>query len=96
MYYIVVVHTVPQMTITIRLPEKLEAELRARLRTRGLGLSDFVRDAIAEKLEREPVEKPSAYDLGKQLFGRHGSGQGDLSTNRKALMAEMLRVKHRR
>ena len=39
------------MTITIRLPAKLETDLRTRLgRTR---LSDFVRDAIAEKLERE-------------------------------------------
>jgi Arc/MetJ-type ribon-helix-helix transcriptional regulator len=84
------------MTITIRLPQKLEAELRARLDTLGVGLSDFVRDAIAEKLEREPAQRPSAYHLGKELFGRHGSGRNDLSTRRKALLDEMLRAKHRR
>jgi Arc/MetJ-type ribon-helix-helix transcriptional regulator len=84
------------MTITIRLPNALETELRAKLETSGLGLSDFVRDAIAEKLEREPAEKPSAYDLGRDLFGKHGSGRKDLSTNRKALLDEMLRAKHHR
>jgi hypothetical protein len=83
------------MTITIRLPMKLEADLRARLGTQG-GLSVFVRDAIAEKLEREPAEKPFPYDLGKHLFGKHGSGRHDLSSNRKAILNEILRAKHRR
>jgi Arc/MetJ-type ribon-helix-helix transcriptional regulator len=84
------------MTITIRLPEKLESDLRARLDAQGVGVSDFVREAIAEKLEREPAKKPSAYDLGKHLFGKHGSGRDDLSTNRKAILGEILRAKHRR
>jgi hypothetical protein len=82
------------MTITLRLPQELEAELRARLDAEGVALSDFVRDAIAEKLQREPG--PSAYDLGKDLFGKHGSGRGDLSTKRKAVFDEALRAKHHR
>ena len=84
------------MTITIRLPMKLEADLRARLDRRGIALSDFVRDAITEKMEREPARIPSAYDLGKDLFGKHGSGRDDLSTSRKAILTEMLRAKHQR
>jgi len=84
------------MTITIRLPAKLEASLRTRLGKRRSRLSDFVRDAIAEKLEREPAEPPSAYDVGKDLFGKHGSGRRDLSSNRKAILNEVLRAKHRR
>jgi len=84
------------MTITIRLPTKLEAALRARLGTRQIGLSDFVREAITEKLEREPAEGRSPYALGKHLFGKHGSGRHDLSSNRKAILNEMLRAKHRR
>src|SRR5438105_2868441 len=96
-YYLLVIHLRPKgMTITIRLPEKLEADLRARLDAQGIGLSDFVRTAIAEKLEREPAEKPSAYDLGKGLFGKHGSGRDDLSSNRKSILAEILRAKHHR
>jgi hypothetical protein len=84
------------MTITIRLPEKLEAELRARLDAEDLGLSDFVREAIAEKLDREAVGRPSAYELGKNVFGKYGSGRNDLSTNRKAILTEVLRAKHHR
>ena len=84
------------MTITIRLPTELEADLRVRLDARGTALSDFVRDAITEKLEREPTEAPTAYDIGKQLFGKHGSGRRDLSSNRKAVLDEVLRAKHRR
>lgn len=96
MYYTDVIHSEATMTIAIRLPTKLEAKLRARLDRRRVALSDFVRDAIAEKLEREPAENPSAYDLGKDLFGKHGSGRVDLSTNRKTILNEMLRGKHRR
>jgi Arc/MetJ-type ribon-helix-helix transcriptional regulator len=84
------------MTITIRLPEELEAELRTRLDAQGSGLSEFVREAIAEKLDREAAGKPSAYELGKNVFGKHGSGRDDLSTDRKAILGELLRAKHSR
>jgi hypothetical protein len=86
----------PTMTITVRLPAKLEASLRARLDKRKVGLSAFVRQAIAEKLEQQPEGRPSAYDIGRELFGRHGSGRHDLSSNRKAILSESLRAKHRR
>ena len=84
------------MTITIRLPAELEAELRLRLDARGFGLSEFVREAIAEKPDREADGRPSAYELGKNVFGKHGSGRNDLSTNRKAILGELLRAKHSR
>ncbi len=32
----------------------------------------------------------------KDLFGKHGSGRNDLSANRKAILDEILRAKHRR
>jgi hypothetical protein len=84
------------MTITLRLPVKLEKDLRGRLDRQGVRLSDFVREAIAEKLEREPARTPSAYDLGKGLFGKYASGRRDLSSNRKAILNETLRAKHHR
>jgi Arc/MetJ-type ribon-helix-helix transcriptional regulator len=83
------------MPVTIRLPTKLEARLRAHVRRLGVSLSDFVRDAIGEKLEREPTEGLSAYDVGRHLFGKHGSGRADLSSNRKIVLSNMLRRKHR-
>jgi hypothetical protein len=83
------------MTITICLPPKLAADLRAHLGARGAHLSDFVRDAIAEKLERESTGRLSPYDLGKHLFGKYGSGRRDLSSNRKAILNKALGVRHR-
>jgi Arc/MetJ-type ribon-helix-helix transcriptional regulator len=84
------------MTITVRLPVEVETELRARLDGSRAGLSEFVRKAIAEKLQREPAGKRSAYEIGKHLFGKHGSGRDDLSTNRKAILDEILRIRHNR
>jgi Arc/MetJ-type ribon-helix-helix transcriptional regulator len=84
------------MTITVRLPVKVEADLRARLDRTRAGLSEFVREAIAEKLDREPAATRSVYDIGKHLFGKHGSGRDDLSANRRAILDEVLAVKHHR
>jgi Arc/MetJ-type ribon-helix-helix transcriptional regulator len=83
------------VTITIRLPAKLEADLRARLEWRRVALSDFVRDAIAEKLGRETEQASSAYELGKPLFGKYGSGGNHLSANRKTVLSEIFRAKRR-
>jgi RHH-type transcriptional regulator, rel operon repressor / antitoxin RelB len=84
------------MTITVRIPDSQEADLRALLEAKGLTLSDFVREAIAEKLGREAARASAAAELGKHLFGRHGSGRSDLARDRKAILAEVLDAKHRR
>jgi predicted transcriptional regulator len=84
------------MTITIRLSDELEEELRAELDARGVKLSEFVREAIAEKLDREASRHSSFNEESQQFFGRHGSGRDDLSTNRKAILDELLRAKHSR
>jgi len=83
------------MTLTVRLPEDLDEQLRSRASSQGVKVSDFVRAAIAEKLEREPAKKLSAYELGKDVFGCY-DGPEDLSTNRKAYIAEYLDAKHAR
>lgn len=82
------------MTISIRLDKSTEESLRRRLQAENVSLSDFVREAIREKLAKE--DRPSPYELGKHLFGLHGSGRSDLSQNRKAILKEKLLEKHRR
>jgi hypothetical protein len=84
------------MTITVRLSKDLELRLRGRLEGRGVPISDYVRDAIAEKLDREAARPPTPYEAGKDLFGRHASGRSDLSSNRKTLLRELLRAKRAR
>jgi len=82
------------MTISIRLDKSVEEALRRRLQLSGIPLSEFVREAIREKLGKE-ADKPSPYELGKHLFGLYGSRE-DLSTNRKQILREILDEKHRR
>jgi Arc/MetJ-type ribon-helix-helix transcriptional regulator len=84
------------MTITIRLPDEFEAKLRARLENSDMALSEFVRNAIAEKLEREPPQdRPSAYELGKHVFGKYTSGRPDLAENAEQILKEMFDAKRR-
>lgn len=82
------------MTISIRLDKETESKLRQQLQQVDMSLSDFVRDAVREKMANYST-KISAYEAGKQLFGQHHSGRNDLSSNRKALLKEKIRAKHR-
>jgi len=90
-----VLHKARPMTISVRLDEATAAGLRRRLGEQGGSLSEFVRAAIREKLEREG-KKLTPYELGKHLFGRDLSGPGDLALNHKKYFREKMRAKHRR
>jgi Arc/MetJ-type ribon-helix-helix transcriptional regulator len=83
------------MTVTVRLNEAMEAKVRRLLEQKGGSVSDFIRAAIAEKLEREAA-KPTPYELGRHLFGRHGSGRSDLASNSEQILREMFRARRRR
>jgi hypothetical protein len=82
------------MTVSLRLEEALDAALRQRLAQDEISLSDFIRQAICEKLERDqqPVDP---YTLGRPLFGRHASGEPDRSQRRKQIIRERLHAQHR-
>lgn len=82
------------MPLSIRLDQELETELRLRLQREGVGLSEFVRDAIKEKLSKTPPAN-TPYELGKSLFGRYASGETQLSQQRKTRIREKIHAKHR-
>lgn len=84
------------MTVSLRLDDALEAELRRRLVRDGIPLSDFVRQAIREKLARDDAGPVDPYTVGQSLFGRHASGEQDRSQRRKQIVRERLDAKHRR
>jgi hypothetical protein len=81
------------MTLTVKLDPKLERELARRSADQGVSKSAVVKRALAEYLAREP---PSAYEAGRDLFGRFGSGAGDLSARRRERYAEFVNAKRRR
>ena len=83
------------MTVSLRLDDAMEAELRRRLARDGTPLSDFIRQAIHEKLARDR-ESSDPYTLGQPFFGRHASGEQDRSQRRKQIVRERIDAKHRR
>jgi Arc/MetJ-type ribon-helix-helix transcriptional regulator len=70
-------------TLTVKLPQPLQAKLDAMVKSRGRRKSDLVREAI-ERLVDEPERRPqvSVYDLVKDLKGSF-RGPKDLSTSPK-------------
>jgi len=82
------------MPISIRLEDFLETELRLHLQHEGVALSEFVREAICEKLAKEH-RTTSPYELGKDLFGRYASGDAQRSTKRKIIIREKIHAQHR-
>ncbi len=74
-------------TITIKVPEELDARLTKRAKRRGVSKSEVAREALARELNSDSPEavdeEPSAYDILKDDLGCIDSGVGDLSTNPK-------------
>lgn len=80
--------------ITLRLDQKLETDIQATATMMGLSKSELIRVSVTEYIQKQ--KKPNAWDLGTELFGKYASGDGNLSSNRKAIMKEKIRAKQNR
>ena len=75
-------------TLTLKLPEILEARLSLCARTNGLSRSEIVRRAIVEYLSHGHVCKSSSFlELSRDLAGCV-EGPSDLSTNKAYLIGQ--------
>lgn len=85
------------MTITVKFPAGLEADLRRYAEARGTATSLVVREAVAQYLllAQADAAPPSAAALGADLFGRY-SGPADLASQRRAAAADTWAEKHAR
>ena len=83
-------------TVTIRLDEKTDARLKRRLARSGETLSEFVREAIAQRLEAKPRVESRVTSLKRALESVSDPGETDLSTTYKKRIREALLAKHRR
>lgn len=82
------------MTITVKFPADLEADLRRHAEAQGAPTSLVVREAVAQYLARaQGAAAPSAAALGEDLFGRYG-GPADLAAGRKQALADAWGDKH--
>lgn len=82
------------MTLTVRLPARVEQELADYCAKRRLTKSQVVKLALEELLAAN-AGKPSAYELGKDLFGPHTDmpPTADLARHSKRLLREHFRPK---
>jgi hypothetical protein len=78
------------MTFSLRLDNRLEKKLATAAKGKGVSKSELIRRCLEEYLETE-TNKPTAWESGKHLFGRHGSGRTDFSENCEQILIETFR-----
>ena len=83
------------MAISLRIPKRLEQALERAARQAGVSKSEFLRQCLEQRLASDE-SCPSAYELGKDLFGGEPSGRTDLARNAEKIFREMIHAKSRR
>lgn len=71
-------------TISLKLPDEVDARLEARARELGRTKSDVTREALKRFLNEGPTSGVSCLDLVRDLVGVV-RGPGDLASNKKHL-----------
>ena len=79
--------------ITLRLDPKLEQNIKITSKNLGISTSELIRISIINYLDK--LNPPNAWDIGRDLFGKHASGQSDLSIRRKELLKNKIRAKRK-
>ncbi len=77
--------------LSVRLPGELEKKVKQIANAEGLTKTDIIRTAL-EAYVKSKDRTASPFDLGENLFGRHGSGRSDLSTSYKSKVRERTRA----
>ena len=83
------------MSISLRLEKELEKRLERAARLAGLSKSEYVRRCLEKELAADE-NRPSAYELAKDLIPDKGSGRGDLALNAEKIVKEIIREKANR
>jgi hypothetical protein len=83
------------MTISVRLDSATEKALVLAARADGISKSEFIRRCLRERLDTE-VSGRRAWELGKDLFGKYGSGRSDVSGNSESYLSEIFDAKRNR
>lgn len=71
-------------TISLKLPDEIDARLEARAKGLGRTKSEITREALMRFFEGEPKPGVSCLDLVRDLVGV-ARGPGDLASNKKHL-----------
>ena len=81
------------MTLTVRLPARVEQELAEYCVKHRVSKSEAVKRAL-DQLLAAGTGQPSAYDLGKDLFGEHTDARpaSDVARHSKRALRERFRA----
>jgi RHH-type transcriptional regulator, rel operon repressor / antitoxin RelB len=83
------------MAISLRLNSAIDRELAKIAMAEGTSKSDLVRLLISDFVSTKTKHR-TPWELGKSVFGRYGSGNRNLSRDRKSILKERLRAKKSR
>jgi len=81
--------------ISLRLSNDMEQKLNRVSKLEKTSKSEIIKKALLMYFEKF-ANSQSPYELGKDLFGRHGSGNENLSRDYKKILKGKLREKHTR
>ncbi len=83
------------MAISLRLNNNIDRELAKIAEAEGTSKSDLVRVLITDFVNKKSKHR-TPWEIGKNVFGRYGSGKANLSRDRKSILREKLRAKKNR
>jgi hypothetical protein len=75
------------------MPSDYETKLEQISEDENLTPSEIIQKAL-ENYFHKYYQKPIPYELGEDLFGKYGSGKGNLSRDYKKLLKEKFYEKH--
>jgi hypothetical protein len=78
---------------SIRLSPEQEQKLEAVCAAQGASKSEIIKRALDQFLTDYEASL-SPFELGRDLFGKYGSGREDLSRTYKSRLKDKLREKH--
>jgi len=78
--------------ISVRLSKELEDKIELLSKQENLTKSDIIKEAL-NKYIIDHEKKRNPYELGRELFGKNGSGKGDLSESYKKKVREKINEK---
>ena len=78
-------------TVSLRLDKDLARRLDAAAKAAGVSKSEYIRQCLTAHFNGEVKPPPTAWELGKDLFGCYHSGRGDLSIRAKEIARERIR-----
>lgn len=80
--------------ISVRLPKELETKINILVKKNSISKSEIIKQALTMYLNENEKKEESSFELGKNLFGKYGSGDRNLSTQYKEKVKKIINEKY--